>query len=79
MKSKACAFKTGFNMDMGQNFNSTYTARPTKDKPVESFKHKKEQEKMAGIRMEKDNTKRDVDYVKTLSNWDKNFLPKLSK
>jgi hypothetical protein len=38
---------------------------------------KKEQEKLNNMRIEQENIKRDENYVKTLANWDKNFLPKL--
>lgn len=45
--------------------------------PIESFWKKKEQEKINSIKLEKENIKKDVDYVKTLEGWDKKFLPKI--
>lgn len=29
------------------------------------------------LKQEKENAKREVEYVKTLDNWEKNFLPKI--
>ncbi len=40
--------------------------------------HNKGQEVIT-IKQEKENSKRDQDYVKTLDNWEKNFLPKINK
>jgi hypothetical protein len=31
------------------------------------------------MKEEKDNVKRDLDYVKTLDTWEKSFLPKINK
>ena len=45
--------------------------------PVESFWQKKEQDKLNTFKLEKENTRKDVDYVKTLGIWDKKFLPKI--
>jgi hypothetical protein len=52
----------------------------TKNQPLgfKSTWHNKDNE-IAIMKEEKDNAKRDLDYVKTLDNWEKSFLPKINK
>jgi len=38
---------------------------------------KKEQDKMNILINEQDNLKKDINYVRTLNNWDTKFLPKI--
>jgi hypothetical protein len=47
------------------------------DKAAKSVWQKKQQEKMNNIRLEKENLRKDTDYVKQLDNWEKGFLPKI--
>ena len=43
---------------------------------MKSTWQKKNQDVMT-LKQEKENAKREIDYVKTLDNWEKNFLPKI--
>ncbi len=47
------------------------------DGKMKNVWQKHEQEKMMNMQKEHDNLKRDETYVKTLTNWEKNFLPKI--
>lgn len=47
------------------------------DKAAKSMWQKKQQEKMNNIKIEKENLKKDTDYVKQLDTWEKGFLPKI--
>jgi hypothetical protein len=47
------------------------------DKAAKSVWQKKQQEKMNNIRLEKENLRKDTDYVKQLEGWEKSFLPKI--
>jgi len=38
---------------------------------------KQQNEQMMNMRIEKENQKKDTEYVKKLDNWEKNFLPKI--
>ncbi len=44
---------------------------------VEKYWMKKEEEKQNEIKIEKENSLRDADYVKYLDNWEKKHLPKI--
>jgi hypothetical protein len=75
-------FSKGLNTVTG-GFKTTFksTAGGSKqgkgEKVVESYWQKKEQDKINLVKLEQENTKKDVDYVKTLHSWDSKFLPKI--
>lgn len=44
---------------------------------IDAVWQKNQQEKIDSIKKEQESLKKDVDYVKTLSNWENKFLPKI--
>jgi hypothetical protein len=72
--------KLDFNSVNPTNNNKTRSAS-RKNEIMGSSSHytwiKKEQEKMNILISEQDNLKKDINYVKTLKNWDTKFLPKI--
>ena len=47
------------------------------DKVAKGLWQKQQNEQMNNIRIEKDNLRKDMDYVKKLETWEKGFLPKV--
>ncbi len=69
--------KTGFSTSLRLITHKTAKTEPFSKSHVDSMWQKNQQDKINSIKAEHENIRRDVDYVRTLSNWDKNFLPKL--
>lgn len=66
-----------FDFNSNNKNNITLNSKNLLDKGAKSLWQKKEQEQQNNIRLEKESLKRDMDYVKTLNNWESSFLPKI--
>lgn len=56
---------------------SSFTPNTNLDHASKNIWMKKEQEQFNNLKIEKENLKKDMDYVKTLDIWEKNVLPKI--